>query len=258
MIRLSSKRPLTTDSRETIRSAVRRIVGLEIVDEKTMSITLQDFLDPREFHVEKAVRRMGLLAQAMQEEALTSLRKPQQDLLRSEEDRDAEVDRLYWLVNKQYHAILRDSQYATDMGINANQALNFLLVARLLERTADHADRIARESVQLTGGKISPAFLDRLEKQGRQATDKFQNALQTFFRKDGKQANEIIEASRRIQESQRKLIRDASEFGGESVAHLVFIIESIGRTAAYAADICEVTINRVVASGLDPETPRED
>lgn len=248
VIKIASKRPLTADQRQTIRLAVRRIVGLEIVDEQPSSISVQDFLDPREFHMEKAVRRMGILTQAMQEEAVVALRDPKPEMARSEEDRDVEVDRLYWLVNKQYHAILRDSNYAAKMGLNANQALNFLLVARVLERTADHADRIVHEALLLAGVKIPPALLERLEKQAKKAMDLFQLGLTTFIKRDAKKANAVIDEADRLQETQKKLLRDVSDLGGETVSHLAFVIESIGRTAAYAADLGEVAINHKVAT----------
>jgi phosphate uptake regulator len=222
-------------------------MGLEIVDEQATAITLQDFLDPKEFHVEKAVRRMGILAQAMQEEAMAALKEPKPDLQRSSEDRDDEVDRLFWLVNKQYHAVLRDANYAAKLGVNANQGLNFLLTARLIERTADHADRIVHEALLLPPGKIPEGFLGRLEKQGRRSIELFQLALQTFFKHDAKKANAIIEETEKFQDSQKKLLRETTEMGAETSSHLAYIMESIGRTAAYAADVGEVAINHSVA-----------
>lgn len=247
IIRLHAKRPLPTDARLTIRNAVRRIVGLEITEEQPSAIVLQDFLDPREFHIEKAVRRMGLLTQAMQEEAVHALKEPRPDVLQSEEDRDSEVDRLYWLVNKQYHALLRDSSYAARTGLNASQALNFLLVARLLERSADHADRVASEALQLAPSRPPGPLMDRIDRHARRAVELHQNALQTFYRKDAKRADAIIEETDRHLESQKKLLREATELGGEAVAHLAFILESIGRTGAYAADIAELAVNHKAA-----------
>jgi phosphate uptake regulator len=247
-IRLTSKGPIGTGARQAIRLAVRRIMGLEIVDEQPSSITLQDFLDPREFHIEKALRRMGILTQAMQEEALTALRNPKPELAQSANERDDEVDRLFWLVNKQYHAILRDASYAAKMGLSAGQSLNFVLGARLVERTADHAGRIAREAVQLPPGKVPDAFLQRLEKQGRRAVELFQLALQMFFRKDAEKANQVIEDAQKFLEAQKKMLKDASELGGEPLYHVTFILESISRTAAYAADVGEVALNHKVAS----------
>lgn len=247
VIAVTSRRPLPPAARLSIREAVRRIMGLEIVEEEPNSITVQDFLDPREFHMDKALRRMSMLTQAMQEEAFQALLDPQPDVLRSLKDRDDEVDRLYWLVNKQYHAMLRDASYAAKMDLTASQALNFLLAARLMERTADHAARIAEQALQVPQGKQTDAFMARLEKEGRRAADLFKEAVQTFLKKDAKKANAVIDAADAFLRSQEKLLKDAAALGGEPVSHLAFIIESVSRTAAYAADIGEVAINHKVA-----------
>lgn len=245
---VTSKRPLTPATRATIRQAVRRIIGLEIVEEEPHSVTVQDFLDPREFHMDKALRRMVMLTQAMQEEAFTALREPSPDLLASLKDRDDEVDRLYWLVNKQYHAMLRDVSYAAKMEMSPTQALNFLLVARLVERTADHAASIAHHASALERSRQTDAIITRLEKEGRRAADLFREAIQTFLKKDAKKANAIVDAGEDFARTREKLLKDVAALGGEPVSHLALILESIGRTAAYAADVGEVAINHKVAS----------
>lgn len=248
VISVTSRKPLSAAARMSIREAVRRIMGLEIVEEEPQSVTVQDFLDPREFHIDKALRRMGMLTQAMQEEAFQCLLEPSDEILRSLRDRDDEVDRLYWLVNKQYHAMLRDASYAAKMDFTASQALNLLLVARLVERTADHAGRIAAQAVQVERTDATAPLLARLEKEGRRAADLFKESLQTFHKRDAKKANTLIDTAKHFIRGQERLLKDAAALGGEPVSHLAFIIESISRTAAYAADVGEVAINHKVAT----------
>ncbi len=247
-IAIKSNKPVSASSRLTIRRAVRRIIGLEIVEESPNAMTVQDFLDPREFHVDKALRRMIMLTQAMQEEAISLVKSPEDDLLRSVEERDDEVDRLYWLVSKQFHAMLRDVSYAAKMDLTPTQALNFLLVARLVERTADHADRIAVQALELPREGMPEPFLKRLEANGRAANDLFRRALSMFFRKDARKADALIDETTEFLKTQGPLLKEAAALGGETVVHLAYIIESIGRTAAYAADVGEITINHKVAS----------
>ena len=248
VISVTSKKPLQPGARTALRQAVRRIIGLEIVEEEPNTISVQDFLDPKEFHMDKALRRMSMLTQAMQEEAVSTFTGPQPDVADSLRDRDDEVDRLYWLVNKQFHAMLRDVGYASKMGLTASQALNFLLVARLVERTADHADRMATQALLVPRTKQGAAFLARLEKEARRAFELFRESLQTFHKQDAKKANALVDAVARFQQGHEGLLREAAALGGEPVSHLAIILESINRTAAYAADIGEVSINHKVAS----------
>lgn len=251
-IQIRSKVTLTTEARESIRRAVTRIIGLEVIEEDMNSVTVQDFLDPKEFHVDKALRRMRMLTQAMQQEAESVLTGTDRDAVASVRHRDDEVDRLYWLANKQFHALLRDVSYAAKMELTASQALNVLLVARLSERTADHAARVAEEADKLGAGEDLQAFLSTLAAAWRTACGLYQEAMETFMRQEPKRADEVIEKANRFQGHQAKHLKQATNFGAEAVGHLAFIIESIGRTAAYAADIGEIAINHKVASARPP------
>ena len=248
---ITSKKTLSSGTRLTIRRAVRRIIGLEIVEEEPTTITVQDFLDPREFHIDKALRRMSMLTQAMQQEAFACLLHPDEEAIQSLSDRDDEVDRLYWLVNKQYHAMMRDVTYAAKMEMTTSQALNFLLVARLIERTADHAMRIAERSIHLpSGNKKAAAFVAEVEREGRNAAALFADAITMFVRRDAVKANDIVRKGAEFGQVQERLLEGAAGVGAETAAHLAFIVESVGRTAAYAADIGEVAINHKVATTL--------
>lgn len=247
-IQIHGKGPLPMETREVVRRAVRRVMGLEVIDEEANSITLQDFLDPREFHMEKALRRMAILTQAMQEEAFGNLTDPKKDATASAEDRDDEVDRLFWLINKQYHAMLRDASYASKMETTPSQALNYLLAARLVERTADHADRVTTESLKLPKASIDAKLLTRLEKEGRAASALFSKSMTTLMKRDARAAHDVIQETQKQQTEQEDLLKTAVRLGPEAISHLALIIESIQRTTAYAADVAEIAINHEVAT----------
>lgn len=250
-IQVTASEQLPRPARQAIQRATTRIMGLEIIEEDVTSITVQDFLDPKEFHVDKALRRMQMLTNAMQQAADSLLAGPDDDQLMSIEDRDDEVDRLFWLVNKQFHALLRDVSYAAKMELSPSQALNFLLVARLCERTADHATRVGHEADKLPRTPEREAFLNELGQSWRRATTLFQDAVGTFRHRDPEEADRIIDKANTFQQEQAELLKRATDFGSEAVAHLAFIIESIGRTAAYGADIAEIAINHQVATPED-------
>lgn len=249
VIAAKSRKPLPASVRRAVRQAAKRIIGLEVVEEETNTIVLQDFLDPREFHMEKGLRRMQALTRAMQEDALRAFNEELEDVRSSLADRDDEVDRLYWMINKQYHAILRDPTYAQKMELNASQALNHLLAARVIERTADHAARIAENAQAMRGDDIGAKLAHKVEKQARKAAQLFADALTAFHKQDSEAANRIIGDAKSFEASQDALIKESLSLGGESMLHVAYALESVGRTAAYAADIAEIAINHRVAMG---------
>ncbi|MEA3201859.1 MAG: hypothetical protein QOE90_3287 [Thermoplasmata archaeon] len=247
VIVIRSKKALSPATRRAVRQASKRIIGIQVTEEDSHSITLQDFMDPKEFHIDKGLRRMQTLARNMQEDALKLFNEKMDDFAAVFGERDDEVDSLFWMVNKQYHAILRDPAYAQKMGLNANQALNYLLCARLIERTADHATRLAENIDALRNDKVQQKLESRLEKQARKAVSLFADALAAFHKQDLGAANKIIAEAHAFKTTQESVMKESLSLGGESMLHVALALESIGRTAAYAADVAETAINHRVA-----------
>lgn len=248
IIVVRSKKPLSSHVRRAVRRAAKRIIGLQVVEEDATGITLQDFMDPKEFHIDKALRRMHAICRTMQEDALKVFNEPLDEEDSTFEERDDEVDSLYWIINKQYHAILRDSSYAQRMGVNANVALNHLLVARLIERTADHAARLAENVQALHGSEIQTKLENKIEKHARRAIQLFADALQAFHKQDVEAANRIIVEANAFKTAQSAVGKEVLSLGGEEIMHVALALDSIARTAAYAADVAETAINHKVAT----------
>ncbi|HEV8361500.1 MAG TPA: PhoU domain-containing protein [Candidatus Thermoplasmatota archaeon] len=247
IIQLHSKTAMTAEQRATVRKAVRRAIGLEVVDEGPRGITIQDFLDPTEFPLEKGVRRMAAIAQAMYAEAVAGLGGTL-SVDAGLEERDSEVDRLYWLINKQYHSLLRDARLAESLGLSPSQALNFLLVARLIERTADHAQRIGENVAELQGVKADAALVRKVQRMSDDSLAIFQDAMTAFFKRDPKLANDAIDRAGRVHAAKRALVHDVMDLRGPPAVALAYILESVERTASYGSDIAEIAINHVVAA----------
>jgi phosphate uptake regulator len=167
------------------------------------------------------------------------------------EERDNEVDRLYWLVNKQYHALLRDARLGERLGMTPSQALNFLLVARIIERTADHAKNIGDNAAELRGAKLDPGLAKRLHKLSEDSLAIFRDAVAAFFKRDPKAANEAIDRARRVHEAKRPMVHELMDLKGPAAVALAYILESIERTASYGSDVGEIAINHVVAASAE-------
>jgi phosphate uptake regulator len=248
VMNVRSRKPLSSRVRRAVRKAAKRIIGLQVVEEDVNAITLQDFMDPKEFHIDKALRRMQAICRTMQEDALRVFQEPLDEEDSTFEERDDEVDSLYWIINKQYHAILRDPSYAQRMGVNANVALNYLLVARLIERTADHAARLAENVQALHGSEIQDKLENKIEKHARRAIQLFADSLQSYHKLDVDAANQLILEATRFKTAQDAVIKEALSLGGEEILHVSLALDSIARTAAYAADVAETAINHRVAT----------
>lgn len=251
ILRVRGKPALTREVREAVQEAARRVIGLEVVEEDATHMVLQDFLDPAEFHIPKALRRMVSLTRAMHEEAIAATVSRNEAPLRAVMARDDEVDRLYWMVNKQYHTILSDPAFGEKMNLSASQGLNFLLLARLVERTADHAARIADNLLALSGERVPADVLEEVSGQHRRALELFNRGITAFFALDREASHALIDEAKSFRDAQHRVLTDLLALKGEKLVHLAYVLESVTRTAAYAADVAETALNH--EAGLKAE-----
>ncbi|MBD3262875.1 AbrB/MazE/SpoVT family DNA-binding domain-containing protein, partial [Candidatus Woesearchaeota archaeon] len=146
IIEMENKKIISKDMRQKIRDISQNLMGIEIIDESINSITVKDLLNVSDFSIVKGVKRMYIITRAMHKDALKALNSRDKELAEDVESRDNDVDKLYWLIGKQFNLILKDVFFADKMGVKPQEALSFLLTARAIERIADHATRLAKNS----------------------------------------------------------------------------------------------------------------
>src|SRR2546428_1946988 len=142
--------------RRVARDFSRMVIGPEVIEETRNAVVIQDLSDTAELSAEKCLRRMHLTVRAMHEDALIALRTRDEALARDVAQRDQDVDRLYWMVAKQYN-IAHTGGGGMAPDVASKIALhNYRLIAKLFERIGDHAERIARTDPVFADGRIAP------------------------------------------------------------------------------------------------------
>ncbi|PKK86608.1 MAG: hypothetical protein CVT48_00385 [Thermoplasmata archaeon HGW-Thermoplasmata-1] len=254
-ILLTSKERFSPEMRQAIRQITYTLIGPEMVDESADSVTIQDFLDPSEFPFKKGIRRMYLIARAMQKDAVTALRERDCQLATDVQGRDDEVDRLYWLIAKQYNTLLIDMGFAKRMETTSVEALDYLLVARTLERIGDHAKNIAKhveiiiEKTAGCGGEMS-LLLQKVAGFSDSVLSLLDDSMTSFISKSFELANETICKAKSIAAVNKFLMDDVVTHGdnGRLTVSLSYMMASLNRTRHYVIDIAEITINHILST----------
>src|SRR2546427_5871413 len=89
--------------RRVARDFSRMGIGPEVIEETRNSVVIQDLSGTAELSAQKCLRPMHLTVRAMHEDAIAALRTRGDALARHVAQRDQDVDRLYWMVAKQYN-----------------------------------------------------------------------------------------------------------------------------------------------------------
>lgn len=234
--------------RRVAREFCHLAIGPEVIEETRTALVIQDLSDTSELNSEKCLRRMHLIVRAMLEDAILALKTQGTSLAHDVAQRDQDVDRLYWMVAKQYHG---PHPFTSDLDGRAHAAeiQGHCLVAKLLERIGDHAERIAGTLSVLGSGKgIDARLMKEIEEANVSAVAILDKAFGALISRDLEAANHAID----LQSDHQKLIDQLSHHvatrKGEELLALGAVVDSLGRTARYAADIAEQGINMAVVS----------
>jgi phosphate uptake regulator len=246
----AEKHTLSTKQRQNIKVFARRmLVGTEIVTDTPHELTLQVLLSYPEFSIQSALRRMSIIASSMHKDAITALKTRNSTLAKEVSTTDNEVDRFNLFVIRQLKMTNQNPRIAKDFGIaTEKEYIDYRLVSKSIERTADHAVKIS-DNAAILKDDLTDEAKQKIDDMSTIAVTMFENAVESLFRHDYCLAESILEKHKEILVLEKEAIV-SSQIGLGDVATMRLIIESIRRTAEYACDIAETVLNLTVESIL--------
>ena len=243
IIEVKSSKKFESIIRDTVRNFSKITIGTEIMEESDNTIIIKDLLDPKEMPFEKTLKRMYILADSMHEDALKALETGAKRLAEKVIESDDDIDRLNWLVERQAHIVLRDIILCQKLDITLEDASNYKLISRFLERIGDHAVKIAKNVILIDYQKIDKELYNNIMKASEISLELLNMSLDAWLQKDLNLANENIESIKKLTKACNAIkIGPNSEY----LVEIGFIIESIRRTGEYSSDISEIIINNLI------------
>jgi phosphate uptake regulator len=226
------------------------LVGTEIVTDTPTDLTLQVLLNLPELPVKSALSRMSIIASSMHKEALTSLKKLDYATAKSIIETDREVNRFGLYIVRLLKLAVSNNRVVREIGLDSpKDCLGYRLIAKAVERAADHATKVA-ENLLFLKGPIDEKLLENISSMSTLAISMFESSMDALFRRDFKQAESVIEKIGQVHKIEKEAVLSSQSVNIEEAVHIRLIIESVRRTAEYASDISEVVLNLNVESVL--------
>jgi phosphate uptake regulator len=247
VIRIRGERRLPPFVRRAVRDFTQMTIGQEVAEETDQSITIKDLLNPLEMPFDRTLKRMTVIVRSMHEDSIIALETGNAALAQDVVSRDNDVDRLHWLVARQFNLVLIDPNLSRNMNLTLPMAANYYTMSRIVERIGDHAVRIAENVPVLLSVKLEKGLLQDLKEASSMALDLLRKSTEAFFADDMEAAHATLAAVAALEERCSRITHRAAPFRGETAVGLGNIIGSIQRIGEYSADICENTINHLVA-----------
>jgi phosphate uptake regulator len=247
VIKLQFKDQTSPMVRTVVREFTHLTIGQEVVEETPDTITIKDLLNPAEMPLDKTIRRMFLIAKSMHEDAITSLLKGDPSLAEEIKLRDTEVDRLHWLIERQYNLILHNVNLTEKLGVTIDFANTYYIISRTLERIADHAERIARNVPNLVDKTVNPEILEKINVASDLSLKIFTKAMESLFKNDLVGSNQSFDSLEQLEELCEEINTLALKHTGVIAISVGYIVESIRRVGEYSVNISEMVINHLIA-----------
>ena len=245
-IKIKSTTKIPLKVRSSVRTFTQITIGQEVVEESDKTIVIKDLLKPAEMPFNSTIKRMHLMVKSMHEDAIKTLESGNKKIIEEIMLKENDVDRLHWLVARQYNMMLQDIDLAEKMNITLNMASTYFFISRIIERMGDHVVRIAKNVQKITGDKLDKKIKDKIQNASDIALNIFNKSIGSFFRKDIVSSNKNIDSVQTLGTLCEEINSHVTKKTGSIALSVGYITESIRRIGEYAEDLSEIAINYLV------------
>jgi phosphate uptake regulator len=244
--------------REIKKFAKDTFLGSEIIEETTDEITLQILIKHSEFPIEKAVRRMAIIALSANKDAILALKNHGKELYQNVLNAHHDGNRLGLYVVRQLkfgieHNMFRELGFKTpkefllyriivndikDIGENALNIMNNLATFQ----------KLIDDQVLFIKDPIDEEVYAQMLNFNALAHQLFEDATKAMFKRDYNDAEELIPKRQSYVMRENDLIRlmSSKKLDPNVSAILRLVLDSSRRILDYGQDVAELTLNRTV------------
>ena len=148
IIRIVSTSPISFSDRESVRGSMRRLVGMEIIDEDATNISVQFLLDETSVNPQNILKRMSSIALGMFSDVVSSLESGDKTNLETIANRDAEINRQYFLLVRLIRSTIMDTRLAGIYNLENIDILDYRIAANTLEIAGDTVVELAESLIK--------------------------------------------------------------------------------------------------------------
>jgi phosphate uptake regulator len=194
---------------------------------------------------------MSIIASSMHKEAIAALTRLDYSSAKAVIETDREVNRFGLYIVRLLKLAVSNQRIVKDIGLSyQKECLGYRLIAKAVERSADHATKIA-ENTLLLKEQVNAEMMQKITVLSDLANSMFESSVESLFKHDFNLAESVLEKLCQVHKLEKEIVLSLLPSAKvEDAVNLRLIIESVRRTAEYASDISEVVLNLNVESVL--------
>jgi len=233
-------------------------LGSEIIDETSDEITLQILIKHSEFPIEKAVRRMAIVALSANRDAIAALKDKNTAIFDSVIHSHNDVNRLGLYIVRQLKYGIERNLYrelgfktpkefllyriaVNDIESIAQNALNIINHVGALQKLIDDETLFVKDP-------IDEEIYNQLVNFSLQAHQLYDDSIKALFKREYKDAEKLISKRESLHPLENELIMlmSSKKLDPNIASVLRLIFDSSRRIMDYSGNMAELTLNRTV------------
>jgi phosphate uptake regulator len=241
IIDIEAKDRIDSDARKTVKSTASSLAGLEIVEETSSKISLQTLMQqPSGFIPEKILHRTYAIVAGMTRDAANSFVYGDVELAKNVIERDAESNKLYFLLVRILRTIIQNPRLSEKLGITPIDCLDYRLAASLIEGIGDACVQLAAKTIALNGVKL-PSELQKLLLDLQEACYKAnEQALKSFVTKDISLAENVRNLRTKIDDTYSNIERVAKDSSVDLMPQLLAGVSFLRQIYERSVDMADL------------------
>ena len=251
--------PEATKNKNEIKNLARdHFLGSEIIEETADEITLQILIKHSEFPIEKAVRRMAIVALAANRDAISAFKDRSNILFESVISAHNDVNRLgLYIVRQLKHGIERNLY--RELGFRTpKEFLLYRIAVNDIESIAQNAiniisnlgtlQKLIENETLFIKDPVDEEIYNQLVYFSTQAHQLYDDSIKALFKRDYKDAEKLISKREALIPLENELIMlmSSKKLDPNIASVLRLIFDSSRRIMDYSRNMAELTLNRTV------------
>ena len=244
-----------TETKNFVRDT---FLGSEIIDETDDEITVQILIKHSEFPIEKAVRRMAIVALSANKDAIAALKNRSSTLFDSVINAHNDVDRLGLYVVRQLKYGIERNLYR-ELGFKTpKEFLLFRITVNEIQNIGENAlniinnlgtfQKLIEDETLFVKEPIDEETYAQLIHFNHLAHQLFEDAVKAMFKREYKDAEKLISRRESFMPLENELIMlmSSKKLDPNVASILRLIFDSSRRIMDYGQNMAELTLNRTV------------
>jgi phosphate uptake regulator len=242
----------STDQRSVVEDAVTQLSGFELLESGDTRVRLTNLIDAENVDVRKSTLRLRLVMLGMHRDAISAVLAGDETLARRVIERDNEADKLFAMITRHFRRALTNLQEVEKLDTSREELFEYYYASRQFERVADHAEKIARFTLD-PDAAVPSDFEDRISELASASRRVIDGAADVLLAGDDiEAAYAALDEATDLRDDLRELDRELYTHDDPAEAYVVgLLLDSIRRTGDYGTNVAGVAIQQVTREQAD-------